>query len=232
MRDVQDGGALRREIADEPEQALHVLGPEAARRLVEHEHAQLPSPRSRSREGAGDLDELTVGERQRIHTHMGVDAPATEGARQRRLHQTRRRRAVEHPEARGLDAERHVRGDVQVGAERELLVHHGEAAGARVGRACRHPRLAVQLDRARVGLHEPCERLQERALARPVLAHQRMHLAALRHEIDAAERLRPSERLAELPDDDARGTHRSVITRRRRDGQEGSGKRYDCGNGP
>src|ERR1019366_5722675 len=101
-----------------------------------------------------------------------------------------------------------VGGDVEVRAERELLVDHGEAAGARVGRAARRPGGAVEGHGAAVGRLYAGEDLHQRALAGAVLPEDGVHLARSRLELDPAQRDGRAERLAEVGQLDARCAHR------------------------
>ncbi len=72
--------------------------------------------------------------------------------------------------------ERDVLRDAERFEQREMLEHH------------RHARLAVPLDRARVGLHHAVDDLHQRGLARAVLAEHRVDLARGDVETDAVER--------------------------------------------
>ena len=90
-----------------------------------------------------------------------------------------------------------------MGAEGELLVDHGQAAGARVGRASGAPGLAVEGHAPAVGRLDAGEDLHERALAGAVLSEDRMHLARASLELDAAEGDGQAERLAEVAEYDA-----------------------------
>ena len=85
-------------------------------------------------------------------------------------------------------AEDHVLGDGERRDEAEVLVHHADPRVERVVRRVELDRLAVEADLALVGPVEPGEDVRERALARAVLAEQRVHLALGRLEVDAVVR--------------------------------------------
>ena len=95
------------------------------------------------------------------------------------------RLAVEHEAPVALVAERDVLGHGERLHEAEVLVHHAHAARERVPRRAQLDGLAVQLERSLVGPVEARDDVRERALARAVLAQQRVHLAGADLEVDA-----------------------------------------------
>ena len=203
VRDVEDGGAGLGELADEREEAVGVGGAEAAGGLVEHEDAEALSGGLGRREGASDLDELAVGQGQGGDGRAEIDAAIAEGAGDGGARESGDGGGVQDAGAGGLDAEHDVGGDVEVRAEGELLVDHGEAAGSRVGRPTRAPRRAVDFHDASVGRSDAREDAHERALARPVLAEDGVDFAWLRFEIDAGEGVGGTEREADAAERDA-----------------------------
>ncbi len=110
VRDVDNGVPLRLEPLEHREQMVHVGGPEAARRLVQHEHGAADGKRAR------DLDDLL---------RRGREAPGRRVKRKVVVAQLRERRAgdlphaspVEHAKTRGLDAQGDVFDDGEVGRE-------------------------------------------------------------------------------------------------------------------
>ena len=118
---------------------------EAARRLVEDEHAAPDGERAR------DLDELLRGRRQIADRPLGGDvavAELGERGRRRRAHPL----ALHDAERRGgaaahrLDAEHDVLHHAQVRRERQLLVDHRDAGaprGERIARRVRRRRRAA-----------------------------------------------------------------------------------------
>ena len=74
-------------------------------------------------------------------------------------------------------AEEHVLHDVQVVAQREVLVDGGDAEVGGVLRAVQVDRAALPEDLAVIRLPDAGDRLDQRALARPVVTDERGHLA-------------------------------------------------------
>ena len=101
--------------------------------------------------------------------------------------------------------EEDVLGDREVGRERRLLRDRRDALAQRLGRVAEARRLARRTDLAAVGLHLPREDLQQRRLARAVLA-------------DAARAPRPDRRSGGRRA--GRGRRRSACGRPRRRGSD------------
>ena len=103
-----------------------------------------------------------------------------------RRHRARRLApAHEAAETRGRVWREHGVEDGQVLRERHLLEGGLDAERVRVPRA-REPRLAAgEREASGVGHGEPAQHPHERALARAVLAEERVHLARREREIDA-----------------------------------------------
>ena len=104
------------------------------------------STRASKRERLGDLDDLLVGDREAAHGLLGVEAHAE--AVHQLLDAVRcSARAVDAPQrAERVAAHHHVLRHREVGEERRLLIDHGDAGVARVGRA-------VEVDRRAVDQH-------------------------------------------------------------------------------
>ena len=77
----------------------------------------------------------------------------------------------------------------QFGKQQQFLVHRGDAGGMGVPRRGELHRPAIDQDLALVGLVKPGHDLDEGGFSRPVLAHQRMHLAGAHVEADVAHHL-------------------------------------------
>ena len=188
VRDVDDGVALRLEAADQFEQAPHVVAAEAARRLVEDQHAAADGERAR------DLDELLRRRRERADQRVWSDIVAPQflecGSRGRSDAV-----ALHDAEARGFDAEHDVLHHAQVRRQRQLLVDHRHAGAARLDRLARRVRRAFEPHLARIRPNRAGQDGHQRALARAVLADQRAHLARPDGEIHAVQRHRGAERL-------------------------------------
>ena len=94
-----------------------------------------------------------------------------------------------------LAAEEHVLDDVEVVAEREILVHDLDPEPGRVLRAVDAHGLAVEDDLAGVVAVDPGDALDQRRLARPVVADECHDLAVPHLEVDVGQRLDRAERL-------------------------------------
>src|SRR5262249_23543202 len=153
----------------------------------------------RVHERAGDRDRLALaaGEpARRRPVVVDADPDLVEPA----LREPRRLAPVEErdrpdPEPPRLVPEHDVRDRVEVVAQREVLVDglDPERAGAR--RRERRQLLLSEPELATVGLVDPAEDVDERALAGAVVAAQRDDLAGVDGERDAVERLQPAEPL-------------------------------------
>ena len=98
-------------------------------------------------------------------------------------------------------ADVHVLSDGEVGAERDLLVHGGDAHVLRVLRGLDGDRavVALEVDVAAVLLVDAGQDLDERGLARAVLAHEGVDLARAKREVDVLQGLHAREVLADAP---------------------------------
>ena len=92
-----------------------------------------------------------------------------------------------------LAAEVHVLDDVEVVAEREILVDDLDPELGGVLRAVDRDRLAVEEDLAAVGRVDAGDALDQRRLAGTVVADERHHLAGAHLEVDVGERLHGAE---------------------------------------
>ena len=96
-----------------------------------------------------------------------------------------------------LPAEEHVLHDVEVVAEREVLVHDLHAQVRGVARAVHGDRLPVVVVLARVDRVDPADALDQRGLAGAVVADQRGHLAGVRGEVHVTQDLYGTEALVD-----------------------------------
>ncbi len=94
-------------------------------------------------------------------------------------------------------ADEHVLRHAQVGEQPRLLVDDGDAQGARLGRPVDESRRPVEEDGPGVGLVDAGKDLDERALARPVLADQRVDLAGAQVQRHVGQGRRGPEPLAD-----------------------------------
>jgi hypothetical protein len=102
-----------------------------------------------------------------------------------------------------LHAEHDVLLDRQVGSNRQLLIDHADATGAGVERISRPIDRPVKLHLAFIRRMGTGKHLHERALARAILADQRVDLARQDLQVDAPQRNRRTEGLADAPHDEA-----------------------------
>ena len=150
----------------------------------------------------GDGDDLSSSDRKLAHGLVDVDVGADDAdARQRLLAHGR---AVEHAAARELAPKKQIGGDVEARHEVELLEDGGDARGLRGARIVEADGPPLQKHLARIGSEDAGEDVHERRLAGAVLTEQRMNLAALEVEIDAAQSLHAAEMLGDAAHDEQR----------------------------
>ena len=168
---------------------------ERAERLVEQQHARLHRERARERDALA----LPAGELGRHAPREPLELDQVEQLVHARLdlRLLRAARAVLHAQAEG-DVLEHV----HVSEQRVVLEHEADPA---VARAARGGVLAVERDRARVGVLEPGDQAQQGRLARARRAEQRDELAGLDVQRHVAQRGEVAEALPDLADFDAHG---------------------------
>ncbi|CAM2160699.1 hypothetical protein PT2222_80283 [Paraburkholderia tropica] len=181
VRDVDDRAAVRAQRVDDAKEVFGFARRERTRRFVEGDHARVAHQR------LADLDHLALADREILHRRARIDALAEPlQFRHRALDE---RLLVEHAEAVGQLPEHQVVGHGQLGHEMQFLIDDRDARverGARGREALLH---AAQAQRARLRLVHAREHLEQRGLARAVLAHQAVHLARAHVERHAVERL-------------------------------------------
>ena len=96
-----------------------------------------------------------------------------------------------------------VLGDAEVGEDHRFLVDRDDAAALRIGGRTQRDELTVDANLAGVGCVDPRHRLDERRLARPVLADQGVDLTG--EQLDPGTAQRPSR--PELLRDVGQGHH-------------------------
>ena len=168
VADVDHAHARRRELADDREQPLDVEALQAAGRFVEQDDARADGHR------AADFDHLLHRRRETIDAHGRIEVgvakqgkrlggPATVvGMRQ-------------HARSLGFDADEDVLPHAQVRKQREFLVHEHHALRACIARIARAIRRLVEAHLAGVGRDGARDHPDERALACPVLADERVN---------------------------------------------------------
>jgi hypothetical protein len=195
---VDDADALLAEIAhDGEEQVLLFLGERRGGLIHDHDARA-------GAEGAGDFDELLLGHRERadlgLGRNLGADAGEEFGGAG----------AAGGPidaagGRRGLQAQREIFGDGEVGEERGLLVNAGDAERAGGGGSEVGDGVAGEGDRAAVGLVRAGDDFDERAFAGAVFAEERVDFAGPQIEIDSAQRTHAAVIFDELAKFEKRG---------------------------
>ena len=181
VRDVDNRVALRLEPLEHREQMLDVGRPEAARRLVQHEHG------AAHRERARDLDDLL---------RRGREAPGRRIEREVIVAELGQRRAgdlahaspVEHAKTRGLDAQGDVLNDGEVGRERQFLLDHRDAGVPCLTWIVRRVRTAANRHDAGIWPERARQDGHQRALAGAVLTDEAADLARRNRQIHASQR--------------------------------------------
>ncbi len=190
VRDVDQRAALRTQVVDQLEQHFRLAMRQRARRFVERDHARVAHQR------LADLDHLPLRDRQPPEPRIGIEIDAHLGEP---LAHVTLRLAFPHPAERVRQAaEQQVFRDRQVGHVLQFLVNHRDAGRDRRGRIRELHGLAVDQHAARIGLIFAAENLQQRRLARAVLAHQAMHLARMHVERNAVECAHAGKHLADI----------------------------------
>ena len=158
VRHEDDAALLRDELARRPEHALDLRLAQGRGRLVQDEQASV------AHEQAGDLDELTLADRERLdrgaelhvaEPELVEDAPSLLGEPPPPVEQ----RNVE-------PSEEDVVLDAELRDEAQLLVHERDPVPLRLVRVTERELAAVEPDRPFVGPDEADEALHEGALAR------------------------------------------------------------------
>jgi hypothetical protein len=181
VRDVDDTDPVGPQPPDGGKEEVALVLGQRCRGLVEDEDARRGGDRT------GNGHKLAGRHRQLAQRGVGVDRDAEAAEQPAGLlpHPA----PVDQPEpAHRLPAEEDVLGDAEIGLERQLLVDDGDAQRLRVARARHSHRLAAEPHGAGVRPVHAAEDLDQRALAGPVLAQERMHLARTQLEAYLLER--------------------------------------------
>jgi hypothetical protein len=88
-----------------------------------------------------------------------------------------------------LAADKDILRDREVGKNGRVLVNHSDALAPGIGGAQDRGVYTILQDPAAIRLMYPTKDLDERALAGPVLAGERMHPPGVKDEIDVAQNL-------------------------------------------
>jgi hypothetical protein len=163
VRHVDDRHAGARQVAEDVEQMVSFRRRQRRRRLVEREQAAV------ERERAGDLEQLAMRDRQRLHRRVRRDRQLET---REQIAGARAHVGLAKPaEAAGdLPPREDVRGGRQVGEGEHLLVHESDAARQRIARARERDRRAAERDLAAVGAQAAREDVEQRRFPGAVLA--------------------------------------------------------------
>src|ERR1700684_1189537 len=189
MRDKDDRQAFGLQRAYDADEIDNLGFAQSRGRLVHDNEPGLHGER------AGDLDQLLLSDRKVAHLcHWIALKPDPLGDGLRLLGHAPP--AYEQPRT-GFAANEHVLGDRHVGSEGELLVDRDDAGALGVvGRGESH-RLTEQLDFARIGALRARQNLEQRRLASPILAQERMDLRRSDFEMDVLKRKHAGKALAD-----------------------------------
>ncbi len=189
VADINDARPTRPQLANNTEQRLGFVQRQARRRFVHDEHAGAGAQR------LGDFNQLLPSDRERAHqrargdvqTHLGQPVGSFDANTPP---------VDEAPPAR-LAAEEDIRSRVQVIGQVQLLVdEHDAQLQSPLYRADFHAG-TVDVDLALVGMLDAGQDLHERALARPIFAHQGQDFARRKLQAHAAQGCDARETLAD-----------------------------------
>ena len=122
------------------------------------------------------------------------------------------RAVVDQAEAAGIGADADILGDRQLAGQAEFLLDDGDAGAAGLGRRQLRYGPAVDLDGAPVGGERPRQEIDERRLARAVLAEQRVDAARREGDRDLPQHGVAEERLRHAPRGERDGgRHRRAV---------------------
>ena len=187
MGDEHNGDAVRLQVPDNLEQERDLVGVEARRRLVEHQHPRVVLERP------GDGDELLDGDR--IGAERPLDVDVDVEALQALPRALSRPSPIDEPKPLRLAQQRQILGHRHGRDEVDLLIDRADPERLRVARLADVDRAAVEPDFALVPLQGAGQDLDQGRFAGPVLAHERMDFAGLHLEVDAIERPDAGKRL-------------------------------------
>ena len=189
VRDDDDAEAFLGQTADEVQHLARLRHPESGCRLVEDHELRVPHDRLRHRHcltlpSGQPRDPLADGLQRR-------DGEIVERRPRSLLHA----RLVEHADVvDALAAEEHVRDDVEVVGEREILVDDLDAEVGGVARTVDVDLRPLEERRALVERIDADDALDERRLAGPVVTDERHDLAVTHLEVDVVQGLDGPER--------------------------------------
>ena len=199
VADDDHGGTGRGEPADRLVEVGQDLARQRARRLVEDDRADAGDE---ALQRAPDRDDGLLAGAQRVHQTVAVDVgvqPRERAARGNALGAASRSRRLSRRTANCPSA--HVLEHRLLADQAQILMHEREAVTAKLGRPHRvREGRAADLDDAAVGGVHAREDLDQRRLARAVLADEAVDLARARLEADLSQHRCGTERLVQAAD--------------------------------
>jgi hypothetical protein len=202
--DEHDADALVGEPAHQIENLSGLRHTERGGGLVEHHHLALPQHGLGDGHGlalpAGEAGNPLADARHRAHVQPVERLPGKD----LHLH------LVQTEPVGALAPEEHVLDDVEVVAQRKVLVHDLDAEGGRLAGAVDGDRVAVEADLAGIGAVDAGQALHQCRLARPVVPDQCGHLTPVDVEIDIVQHVHGTEALVDAPHGEQRGHGRQV----------------------
>jgi hypothetical protein len=187
MRDEDHRDPARLEVAHDLEQMLGLVGVEARRRFVEHERTRIVLER------AGDRDQLL--DRHGIGAERPLDVDVDAEPLEALPCQFARRAPRNQAEPTRLATQRQILRNRHGRDEIDFLIDRADAERAGFARAADLDLAAIETDHALVARERAGHDLDQRRLARAILAHERMDFAGLDAEIDAVQRPNAGEGL-------------------------------------
>jgi hypothetical protein len=170
----------RAQRVDDSEEPLRFLPGQRSRRLVHHEDAR--PRRVVLEERGGYLDQHSVADGQFRDDRLRCEVLDTQHS-QRRAGARVERLPVDEAEAARIDAaEKNVLRDAEAGDDVQLLMDESEAALMGLLRTAERSRRAVDPDVAIIRRNRAGQDLDQRTLARSVLAHQSERLSGAQFE--------------------------------------------------
>ncbi len=191
VADEQHRDAARLDVAHHAEQGGDLASGQGGGRLVHDQQARV------GRQRPGDGDQLPSGGGQAVGGGIEIEMHAEP------LHRGLRMRAHAPPAddpapVAQLVADRQVLGDGQVPEQREVLIDHLHPEPDRVARRHAGDLGAVDQDGAAIDRVDPGNHLDQRRLARAVLAGEAVDLAGCDAERHAVQRLHAGEMLGDV----------------------------------
>ena len=200
---VEQGAALGLQLVERDEQRLDLSRRQHGRWFVQHDKSRV------LQQTAGDLDALSFSRRKGPDLAIRLERQAIAARKSQHLF------AQVRQVARFGQRERDVLRHGQVVEQREMLKHHAYAARARVVGVGEQHGFAVDGNRALGGFEQAIEHLDQRRLARAVLANEGVRLMRVNIEIDVIVGDEIAKALDDAPHRNERGLARRLFRPRR-----------------